>query len=327
MPYTLTGDQPGDTDTATLTVTVNGANDAPVAGDFTFNGANAAIGNTALVVNDASDGAPDPVGLQKTITGDLLAGATDVDTPATSLTITAETINNASGTLIIEADGDFTYLPTAGFTGNAVFNYTLNDNDPSGNLTDTGQITINVATPRVWYVDDSAAPGGDGTSDNPFDSLADVSGAAGADQAGDIIYLFEGNYSGGITLLDNQTLWGAGTALTVNGTTLAAAGTDPVISNAAGSGVTVEQGNTLTGFTVGNTTGFDIANTAAQSVGTLNVSNVTLNGSGGLFRADSGGTLNVQLDSATTSNAGTTRYPARQRRQFDLRRHRRHHHQ
>ena len=121
VPYTLTGDQPGDTDGATLTVTVNGANDAPVAGDFTFNGANAAIGNTALVVNDASDGAPDPVGLQKTITGDLLAGATDVDTPATSLTITAQTINNTSGTLIIEADGDFTYLPTAGFTGNAVF--------------------------------------------------------------------------------------------------------------------------------------------------------------------------------------------------------------
>jgi hypothetical protein len=306
VPYTLTGDQPGDTDGATLTVTVNGANDAPVAGDFTFNGANAAIGNTALVVNDASDGAPDPVGLQKTITGDLLAGATDVDTPATSLTITAQTINNTSGTLIIEADGDFTYLPTAGFTGNAVFSYTLNDNDPSGNLTDTGTVTIEVAAPKVWYVDDSAAAGGDGTSDSPFDLLADVSGAAGADQAGDIIYLFEGNYAGGITLLDNQTLWGAGTALTVNGTTLAAAGTDPVISNAAGSGVTVEQGNTLTGFTVGNTTGFDIANTAAASVGTLNVSNVTLNGSGGLFRADAGGTLNVQLDSATTSNAGAT---------------------
>ena len=98
-------------------------------------------------------------------------------------------------------------MPTAGFTGNAVFNYTVNDNDPSGNLTDTGQITIEVATPRVWYVDNSAAPGGDGTSDNPFDALADVSGAAGAD-AGRRHHLPvpEGNYSGGITLLDNQTL-------------------------------------------------------------------------------------------------------------------------
>ena len=111
-------------------------------------------------------------------------------------------------------------------------------------------------------------PGGDGISDNPFDSLDDVSGIAGPDAAGDIIYLFEGNYTGGITLLDNQTLWGAGEALVVNGVTLAAAGTDPVISNAAGSGVTLAQGNTLIGFTVGDTTGFDIANGAAH-VGTL----------------------------------------------------------
>ena len=307
VQYTLQGDQVGDTDTATLTVTVNGANDAPVAGDFTFNGANAAIGNTSFVVDDPTDGAPNPAGPQKTISGDLLAGATDVDTALSSLSITAETINNASGTLIIEADGDFTYLPAAGFTGNAVFNYTLNDNDPSGNATDTGQITIEVATPRVWYVDAvNGSALGDGTSDNPFDLLADVSGAAGLDQAGDIIYLFEGNYSGGITLLDNQTLWGAGDALVVNGVTVVPVGTDPTISNAAGNGVTVEQGNTLRGFSVGNTTGFDIANTAAQSVGTLNVSNVTLNGTGGLFRADTGGTLAVQLDSATTSNAGAT---------------------
>ena len=91
VPYTLTGDQPGDTDGATLTVTVNGSNDAPVAGDFTFNGANAAIGNTALVVNDASDGAPDPVGLQKTITGDLLAGAT---TTGTALNVANTTIGS-----------------------------------------------------------------------------------------------------------------------------------------------------------------------------------------------------------------------------------------
>ena len=102
--------------------------------------------------------------------------------------------------------------------------------------------------------------------DNPFNSLADVSGASGPDAAGDIIYVAtgSGDYTGGITLLDNQILWGAGEALVVNGVTLAAAGTDPVIANAAGNGVTVEQGNTLKGFTVGNTTGFDIANTAGR---------------------------------------------------------------
>ena len=112
-----------------------------------------------------------------------------------------------------------------GFSGNAVFTYTLNDNDPDGNATDTGTITINVpATPRVWYVDNAAAAGGDGTSDGPFDALADVTGATGPDAAGDIIYLFTGSgaYTGGITLLNTQTLHGAGTALVVSGTTLAA---------------------------------------------------------------------------------------------------------
>ena len=132
VPYTLQGDQVGDTDGATLTVTVNGANDAPVAFDVVFNGVgvNAAIGNTALVVDDPTDGPPDPVGVRKTITGDLLANATDVDTPLDALTITAETITNGFGTLIIEEDGDFTYHPAAGFTGNAELTYTVNDTTP-----------------------------------------------------------------------------------------------------------------------------------------------------------------------------------------------------
>ena len=43
-------------------VTVIPVNDPPVAADFTFNGANAAIGNTALVINDPTDAAPNPTG-------------------------------------------------------------------------------------------------------------------------------------------------------------------------------------------------------------------------------------------------------------------------
>ena len=215
-----------------MSITVTCVNDPPVAADFTFNGANAAIGNTALVINDPTDAAPNPAGVEKTVAGDLLAGGTDVDTPSNLWTITATTVTNAGGSLVIEADGDLTYHPAAGFSGNAVFTYTLNDNDPDtpANQTDTGTITINVpATPRVWYVDNTAAAGGDGTSDGPFDALADVTGATGPDAAGDIIYLHSGTgtYTGGITLLNTQTLHGAGTALVVSGTTLAAGGHRP----------------------------------------------------------------------------------------------------
>jgi hypothetical protein len=301
--YTLNGGS-----TATVSMTVTCVNDPPVAGDLTFSGANAAIGNTALVIDDPSDAAPNPPGPEKTVTGDLLAAGTDIDTPSNLWSITPATVSNAAGSLTIEADGDLTYHPAPGFGGDAVFTYTLNDNDPAGTAADTGTITINVpATPRVWYVDNTAAAGGDGTSDGPFDALADVS-PAGPDAAGEIIYLFTGSgpYTGGITLLNTQTLHGAGTALIVAGTTLASAGTDPVITNAGGNGVTLASGNTLTGFTVGDTTGFDVANTATASVGTLTVSNVVLNGTGGLFRADAGGTLAVTLDSATTTAAGAS---------------------
>src|SRR4051794_9747110 len=94
-------------------------------------------------------------------------------------------------------------------------------------------------TGTVWYVDNSAAAGGDGSSAHPFNSLAAVSGASGPDIAGDIIYVRAGNapYTGGITLLDGQTLWGENEALVVNGVTLQAAGGDPTITNAGGNGV------------------------------------------------------------------------------------------
>ena len=48
----------------------------------------------------------------------------------------------------------------------------------------------------------------------------------------------------------------------------------------------------------------DIANTPTASVGTLPISNVVLNGTGGLFRADSGGALPATFESATTSAGG-----------------------
>jgi len=44
-------------------------------------------------------------------------------------------------------------------------------------------------TGTVWYVDNSAAAGGDGSSAHPFNSLAAASGASGPDVAGDIIYV------------------------------------------------------------------------------------------------------------------------------------------
>ena len=108
--------------------------------------------------------------------------------------------------------GSFTYISAANFTGNDTFTYTIRDKGLDGvagnadDLISVGTATITVAN-QVWYVDNTAGPGGDGTSTNPFDSLADVSGATGPDTAGDVIYINtgSGDYTGGITLLNNQT--------------------------------------------------------------------------------------------------------------------------
>ena len=60
------------------------------------------------------------------------------------------------GSVVIAADGSFTYTP---FTGHQnltdTFTYTLTDGD---NLASTGTVTINLG-PRVWYVDNGAVGG------------------------------------------------------------------------------------------------------------------------------------------------------------------------
>ncbi len=289
-----------------LTLVANSLNVSPLAINDVFT----AVANTQLVVGTATPLA----GPHSTVAGNVLAN--DTEFLSDTFTISAfDATSTQGGTVSLVMTGpnagSFTYQPQAGDTGADTFTYTLRDDGIDGiagnadDLIGVGTVTITIGTNQVWYVDNSAGVAGDGTSSNPFDSLADVSGASGPDGSGDIIFVStgSGNYGGGIVLTANETLWGENETLIVDGFTLQAAGTDPVIENAGGSGVTLASGNTLKGFTVGNTTGFDITNTTTATVGTLNVSNVVLNGTGGVFRADSGGTLNVTLDTASTTSA------------------------
>ena len=71
-------DNTGSPSVSTI-VTVVATNDGPVAVNDTFTGLNGAITNTTLVVNGPAPGTADPVGVQKTITGNILANDTDVD--------------------------------------------------------------------------------------------------------------------------------------------------------------------------------------------------------------------------------------------------------
>jgi hypothetical protein len=170
--YTLNGGS-----TATVSVTVTCVNDAPAAVADSFD----AIGNTGLFA-----GTTRPDGeAGKEITGSVLSNDTDSDSPQSSLVVTAETkATTGGGTVTIEDDGNFSFHPDAGDATDS-FTYTVSDGDASAD----GTVTLTI-TGEVWYVDNSEAPGGDGTSDTPFDTLAEAEAASGA---GDTTFVHDGD--------------------------------------------------------------------------------------------------------------------------------------
>ena len=301
VAYTLHGDQPGDTSTATLHVTVTGANDAPVAANVTFNGGNSAIGNTDLVVNDAADGAPDPAGPQKTISGSLLGLATDVDGPGPLVVVAGTIATTNGGTVTMQADGDFTYKPAVGFTGSDSFTYQVSDQNPGVAGIGTGTVTINVATPKVWYVNADSATDGDGSSENPFNTLSHFNGVGGVDGAGDTIVLetSAAHYTGGLTLENNEQLISQSAGVTINGTTLfAASGANAVLDG----GLVLGSGNNVQGVDFGATAGFAVS---GVSVGTLHLNDATTGvinnaSGGGISIGGAANVLNVDFNSITT---------------------------
>ncbi|GAA1544026.1 hypothetical protein GCM10009788_53120 [Nocardioides humi] len=244
--YTITGGS-----SATVTVTVTCVNDAPVAADATFTGASGAVGNTVLVVDDATDAAPAVAGPHKTVTGDLLAGASDVETPGSLAVVAATTGTTQGGSVTLQEDGDFVYTPPAGCTvASDTFAYTVTDQDPAGALTGTGTVTVQISG-CVWYVANDATGDDAGTSSEPFATLAQ---AAAASAAGQTIHVAGGDgtttgYTTGITLKTGQRLVGAAADLVVGGSTLAtgAPGARPVLTATMGDVVTLASGATVTG--------------------------------------------------------------------------------
>lgn len=289
LAYALNGGS-----SATVTVTVTCVNDAPVADDESFTGANGAIGNTTLVVDDPSDGAPTVATPRRLVTGDLLAGDTDVETPA-ALAVVPETKATAGGgEVTIEADGDFTYLPEAGCAdATDTFTYLVGD----GALTDAGTVTIAV-TDCVWYAAPGAAPGGDGRSDAPFDTLTAL-GGTDPDRANDTIFLYGGTYTGTLALENGQRLLSQRHGLAVDGTTLVASGGGSATLTGT---LTLGNGTTVQGVSVDNAAGPGLVGT---SVGTTTVntatSGMTLRGAPAVDL--SGGTLDVAFATVTSSGS------------------------
>ena len=128
IDYSMSDDS-GISDSSTLTVTVIGTNTTPVA------------------VADTISGDEDTV-----ITGNVIANDTDADGDVLSV-VNAGTFTTATGaTVVLDANGDFTYTPVENFHGSDSFGYTITDGNETSSA--TANITVNSVNDGPIAVDD-----------------------------------------------------------------------------------------------------------------------------------------------------------------------------
>ncbi len=329
--YTLT--PASATPTATVTVTVTCVNDPPVADNDTFD----FIGNTDLVVDQAALSTPHVLETTPTTFGVLDGDSDPVEGNAISVTaITVGACTDASapldcsdpavGRVQMQSNGRFIFTPAPGDTGaTETFQYTVTDNGVPAPASTVATVTL-TRFERVWYVDPTAAAGGNGTSSSPFNALTALNGAGGAgdsDLAGDYIFIHAGTLAGSIELEANQHLIGKGVALSIpvnlngNGspTNLVTAGTKPQVTNAAGNTVTVTGAVPveIRGLSLASTTANAIDLTSAAALtgsATLTISDNEIRNAGAEgvdinLNAGTSGTLAINFTTNSWNLAGT----------------------
>jgi large repetitive protein len=278
------------TSTAQRVIDVSQAPQPPTAVNQSYT----AVGNTPLGVGTS------PTGPAVTVSGSLLNGDSDPD-PTATLSVTGNT-QPANGTVTVNPDGTFTYVPNAGFSGTDSFTYTIaGSNDPSETATATVTITVG---PVVWYVDNSSSSAGTGVSTAPFNTLAAANSAAGQNS---IVFLYQGSgdYTGGVTMQSGESLWGQPNGLTVDGYSLVAAGgSAPTITNSGGDGIDLAENADVEGVNVANTSGNGIAASGVNDATVGTSTAVAISGAGGDGVDVSGGDGN--LDFAGASVTGST---------------------
>src|SRR5829696_3955136 len=246
----------------------------------------------------------------------VLANDQDFDGVGPALNVTAGVFLSAQGGNVdLSADGSFKYNPAPGFEGSDSFTYTLNDGEGPG---DTGTVSITV-TGMIWFINNNAAScltiaAGCGRLTNPFSTLAAFNTANGGGgnnpAANDNIFVYESatSYIGPLTLLNGQKFIGqdatdtlsniSGVIPPVNSDPLPATspGGTLVTITSAGIGITVAQNNILRGYTGGNAAP-DITGSGFVA---LNISDVTLNGTGQALNLTNGA-LTATIASISTS--------------------------
>jgi hypothetical protein len=302
---------PGGAMTYRITITNTGASAADVqlddlldSIDNVSSGAPLNLRSTPIAIDDRYDHCGNSTlvadGSAPAVEG-LLNNDNDPDgDPLTVVAIQSPADQGGTVTLDDANNGYFTYVPPAGFRGTDTFTYTIEDDD-SNQVTATGVISI---PSLVWFVDSSDSGSDEGTQANPFQDLTRLNGAvANLDGPGDVIFVYQGSgpYAGGLPLENDQKLLGSPAGLNeCVAVPIAPSGTRPVITNAAGVGITLAADNTIDSVNIDGTSG---AGLSGSSIGTATVANSNVTNAGGAAVDFDGGTMAMSFGSL--SSAGT----------------------
>ncbi|MFH1842062.1 MAG: Ig-like domain-containing protein, partial [bacterium] len=164
-------------DTATVTITVDPVNDAPVAVDDSY----LATEDMDLII-----AAPGVLANDTDVDGDFLTAVLDTDV--------------SHGALTLSSDGSFTYTPDTDFVGTDTFTYYANDGTADSNLA-TVTISIGAANDAPVAVDDSAT-----TDEDTAVTIAVLANDTDADGDPLSVSAFGQGTNGSVTLNLDQTL-------------------------------------------------------------------------------------------------------------------------
>ncbi|MGB2740458.1 MAG: Ig-like domain-containing protein, partial [Cognaticolwellia sp.] len=190
--YTHNGDEPGtppsftytlsdgtDVDTGNVTINVTPVNDPPIAADDTFSVDEGSTVSGNIITHNDGDGIVDTDGGDgATLTVTQINGADLVFDPITGVA----TVTIDDGTLVISADGSFTYTHNGDEPGTPPsFTYTLSD----GTDVDTGNVTINVmavpaAEDDIFNINEGDSVTGNVITHNDGDGIVDTDGGDGS---------------------------------------------------------------------------------------------------------------------------------------------------
>jgi hypothetical protein len=134
---------------------------------------------------------------------------------------------------------------------------------------------------RVWYVDNTAPEGGDGSLVAPFETLARALHAA---DRGDTLYVFRGDgtargLDGGVRLAARQRLIGSGVAFAAPGEDTLPAGEPPLLAAHGAAVVTLADDSTIAGVRLGGSARVGVL---GEQVRGITVDRVSVDGGGGL---------------------------------------------